>query len=63
MTKPRIGRPPLKPGEVTISKGVRLLADDWDRAEAVAASIGEVGVSAGLREIISQWRRMRGETQ
>ena len=60
MTK-RIGRPPLIPGQVTISKGVRLQAEDWAAARKAAASIGERGVSAGLREIIAQWRRLKGE--
>ena len=51
-----IGRPPLQQGEVTISRGVRLLARDWALVKKVAKFQGSRGVSAGLREMVKFYR-------
>ena len=57
------GRPPLKAGELTISKGVRLLAADWALVAKVARTKGSRSTSAGLRKIIRFYRLYHPEHQ
>lgn len=47
-----IGRPPLVQGQVTISRGVRLLSADWRYVQKLARDRGLRGVSAGVRELV-----------
>ena len=58
-----IGRPPLQQGEVTISRGIRLLARDWALVKKVAQFQGSRSVSAGLRAIIAFYRLYHPEHQ
>ena len=58
-----IGRPPLVQGQLTISRGVRLLARDWALVKKVAKLKGSHSVSAGLRAIIAFYRLYHAEHQ
>lgn len=56
-----IGRPPIQQGQVTISRGVRLLAADWALVKKVAKLKGSRSVSAGIREIVRFYRLFHPE--